>query len=417
MRLADYIREFNLAAKRILKKDISKNFDTLCIYRQDIVRTFNDLAAYCFNILHLNNEKQRNSLKTTYITAKEKLIKCLDKLQCEFHIVAKPFETIDLNTVSLPNQPNTDDSLPLDESNLVQDTADDFYFDLNDFFQQFEMSISVMEFVKLCGETIPNAFTGDPLHLQAFLASIDLLNSIASSATNATDLAPKLVSFLRTRMHAKVVENLTPEDNTIDAIKARLQGTIKPENEKIIRGKMAALKSDRNTMAEFAKQADALAESLKRSLVLDGIPSEKANRMTIDETIAMCKNSTRSDYVKSVIASSAYTTAKEVVAKFVIESSNDKSDKQVLFLQRNNNNRRYAQPRRGRGGYQNNQNHQFNRKFNKSGRGRSFYNTNNNRGRPYQRNGRHVRYMEASENSEAPQQRRGGEMTNTPNEI
>lgn len=94
---------------------------------------------------------------------------------------------------------------------------------------------------------------------------------------------------------------------------------------------MQALKADRVPLQDFSKKAEELAESFRRALVMEGIPSEKAREMTVAKTVQMCRASARSDLTKSVLASSTFREAKDVVAKFVIEINEETKEKQVLM--------------------------------------------------------------------------------------
>lgn len=356
--------------------------------------------------------------------------------------VASSSTSSTVSTLTLPlNQPTR---TPIDQSETQADVNSMSEEENNSNQDNPEMAnnITNIDYLRLCGDTIPHNFNGDPLQLQSFIAAIDLLNGVAIGATNAAALSPLLASFLKTRLHAKALEHLTNEDTTVANIRARLSGSIKPENEKIIRGKMAALRADRNTLADFAKQADTLADCLKRALVLDGIPPAKATSMVIDETISMCKSSARSDYVRSVLASTSYTTPKEVVAKFVIEVGNDKDTKQVLAFnamkqqqgqqnkyrgQRNNFNQNWSRKPRNRqfrypNSYGNNNNrqndnHRNGNNFNRQFQNRNYQQNSQNRRQGYNNtnNNRNVRYIEASENSGAPQRALGANASSTQN--
>lgn len=119
--------------------------------------------------------------------------------------------------------------------------------------------------------------------------------------------------------------------------------------------------------------------------------------MTIDKTIDLCRSNTSSAIVKSVLASTKFENAKDVVAKFIIESRTETVEKQVLSFNSNrgnnqnrgnsyNNNRgrgqNFQNNFRGNGynnnGY-NNRNYNNNRNFNNRGnfRGRNNYRNNN----------------------------------------
>lgn len=364
MHIDAYVKNFETVKKRILKQNLSKNPVTLNKYRTDIVEVYNNLANYCKIARATCDDTQKKILKTTYADIRAKLFRCLNKLGCIFRIEDVYYAILDINEVGLPRIP---------ESETIEEPEIDL--DISYIFKMAD--ITVIDFLKLCGETIPTHFNGDPLLLMPFLNSIDLLNSVASSAGNANVLTATLINFIKARLTSKSLDNLTTTDVTIDDIKNRLTNTTKPDNEKIVRGKMAALRMDRNSMADFSKQAENLADALKRSLTIDGIPSEKANQMVIDETIVMCKNSARSDYVKAVLASATYKNAKEVVAKFVVEVGNEKADKQVLAFRSNN----YAKKQNGQYRGQNGQ------RYNK-GYKNQFYKNGKPQNNRYQYNGR-----------------------------
>lgn len=254
---------------------------------------------------------------------------------------------------------------------------------------------------------MPKTYNGDPLGLQAFLKSIKLLQTVAGQ--NHIDL---LKDFIMTRLDSKAAENVPPEPDTIQEIVDALKKSIKPDSSKVVAGKMMALKSDNSSNQEFAKQAEKLAEDLKRSLIIEGISLSKANEMTTDKTIELCRANAKSDLVKSILASTTFESSKEVVAKYIIESATQQSEAQIFsfksirrfFKKRGENKRGRSYYNRYNNGnrsssdnrYPNNNNYRRGR-----GRGRG-YNNNNYRGNSrYQNNySQNIRY---AENEEAPQ--------------
>lgn len=137
---------------------------------------------------------------------------------------------------------------------------------------------------------------------------------------------------------------IVPADvQSIKAIKTALKSKIKPESSKIVRGRMMAHRADRGNLQDYSKKAEDLADALRRALVMDGIPSEKAEEMTIDKTVELCRSNTNNNIIKSVLASTKFSNPKEVIAKFVVESNTAKQEAQVLamrkFQHRHNNNR------------------------------------------------------------------------------
>lgn len=79
-----------------------------------------------------------------------------------------------------------------------------------------------------------------------------------------------------------------------------LKKKIKPENSKVIAGRFMAIRADRSNLSDYTKRTETLAEQLNRSLILEDIPSEKANEMTIDRTIELCRSNTSSPMMINV---------------------------------------------------------------------------------------------------------------------
>lgn len=152
--------------------------------------------------------------------------------------------------------------------------------------------------------------------------------------------------------------------------------------------------------------------------------SAKAEEMTIDKTIELCRSNTQNTTVKSVLASGTFSNPKEVIAKYVIETNKTKQEAQIFALQkferrsgqnrgghsqnrggRNNNfNRRnsnnHEQQNGWRGNGQNNQNNGYRRGNFRRGN----QNNNGQSNRTFQENTRNVRRVE---NVQAPQRTMG----------
>lgn len=191
--------------------------------------------------------------------------------------------------------------------------------------QEEKMTQSTIDILRLFAQTINKNYSGDPLGLPAFINSIELLESVVTS-----DNINTLKMFILSKLESKALEAIPTNPETIQIIKNALKEKIKPDSSKIIEGRMLALKHDNMTHQEFAKTAEDLADSLKRTLIVEGISQEKANELTIEKTVQMCRTTTRSNLVKSIIASSTFPDAKTVIAKFIIETTNESKESQIL---------------------------------------------------------------------------------------
>lgn len=175
-----------------------------------------------------------------------------------------------------------------------------------------------------------------------------------------------LKSFILTKLQGKALEIIPETANTIEAIVNALKAKIKPENSKVVEGRMMALRADKSNLQDYAKRAENLADCLKRSLILEGISETKAQEMVIDKTIELCRANSNSPVVISILQSAKFDSAKEVVAKYIIQSNKSKHEQQILSFQKrqNNNNNQYGNRNNN---YNRNNRQNFNRRSNSNG--------------------------------------------------
>lgn len=275
------------------------------------------------------------------------------------------------------------------------------------------------EFLSLCAKVLNKTYSGDPLGLKSFQNSVNLLKSMVGNH------GPLLLSFVQTRLDGKALEAVDENPVSIDALLHSLAANIKPEPSKVIASRLLSLKFDRSKSQEFSKQSEELGEAFQRALVIEGVSRQKAQEMTIDKTIEVCRSSTRSDLVKAVLSATTYSDPKEVVAKLVLESSVEVNEKQILTYntqrfnnRRNNNSQNRRFQGRGRNANNGRNNYNNNNSFGNNSNQWSNNQNNNYRGRGNQsrrynsNNNRSVRAIEASENPTAPQQYQLGAIQN-----
>lgn len=137
---------------------------------------------------------------------------------------------------------------------------------------------------------------------------------------------------------------------------------------------MMALRVDKGNIQDYSKKAEELADAFRRALVMEQIPFAKAEEMTIDKTVELCRTNAQNNLVKSVLASTKFSNPKEVIAKFIVESNTTKQEAQVFAL-RKSQNRGNGSNRNGN--YRNNGNNNRNGRYNNNG----YNNNGNNRNR------------------------------------
>lgn len=195
-------------------------------------------------------------------------------------------------------------------------------------------------------------------------------------------------------------------------------------------GRILSLRLNPNNQSDFAEKAETLAESFRRSLVIEGISNEKAIEMSIERTIDLCRANARTDLVKSILEASTFATPKEVVAKLLVQTEKAKHEHQILSFTKTNakgssNQKKTSQNHQNSGNSNPNQNRNGNHR---NGQNRAS-NQNQSNNRPqngnnrapnnrnngsYQNNGngnRYVRVFTQSGNGQGPQALTMGEPT------
>lgn len=350
--------EFERIYKCLNKKKLPKD-DTVKNHIDNIIKEYNNIKTIL--LLHFDKLEKQQQLSLVAITTplRDKLIKIFKHLSLHIKIPVALENLVDKNI-------ETDSDSEEEEENMPQAKTD---------------------ILRIAAQTINKTFSGDPLGLKAFLNSVTLLESITEA-----DNIDFLKQFIISKLDSKALEAIPENPATILEIKEALKSKIKPDNSKIIEARMLALRSDNLSSQEFSKTAEELADALTRTLIVEGVPQQKANEMSIEKTIEMCRATARNNIVKSILAASQFADPKSVIAKFIVETNIDNKDKQVLFYKKSYGNNGFRNNFRGNSSnfsnfsqrnpqnYNNGNKNNFNR--NNPSQNHNFNNSqaNNNRG-------------------------------------
>lgn len=405
---------------RTLPTDLTERQNKVSKYTLDLIEAYNNFVKFIGEEYSTLHPDSKNTVRDKIQNYKQGVLASLTILDL-FVNLPSDFEPIDINKITKLGLPEPLDTSQIfvsastfensnseefgaatggvqekrdnnaSETNLdeiVKQTLENNFVVINQ--TQVTMAITKIEFFNLCSRTISNNFSGDPLALTAFINSIKLLESMVENVEHTA----MLKSFIMTKLTGSAQDAVPNDPATVDVIINALKGAIKPENSKIVMGKMIALKADRTNFTDYAKKVETLSESLKRSLILEGYPSDKANEVTIEKTKELCRGNTTSPVVKACLDAAVFNDAKEVVSKFIIESRLESAtEAQVFSFNSNRGNRNYSNNfnnNRGRGrnfnrnnfqnNFQNNFRNQY-RQNNQNGYNRGYQNGNNFRGR------------------------------------
>lgn len=396
--------EFRRVCKRVLKTNLTANASKHEEYLTDLVLAYNAIIAYVSDFYENFADNRQEAYKKEWIYFRDKILLVFGKL-------------------NISHEPPTDFFILLEIDNILHNYRENNPEVTN----ETTMALTSVDFIRIAAQTINHNYDGNPLGLNSFINSVKLLQELSNDNVRGI-----FVRFVKSKLEGKALETIPENANDVDEIIAALKNQIRPDNSKVIAGRLLALKPDRAKLVEFSEQAEKLADALQRSLIIEGISQAKAGEMSIEKTVEVCRSAARSDLVKSVLASTKFESPKEVIAKYIVESSTEEREKQILAYRayqkqnkrgnryngNNNNqtaNRGRNNNRNGNGGRNNRygnggRNNYNNNSQNRNGNGRNGYNENNRgRNQSYNNNGgnrsnndnnRNVRY---TENCEAPQ--------------
>lgn len=425
MTLDDEKSKFLTVAKRMLKTDVSTNKDTLLGYKVDIIQAYIEFVTFCNQI---NETRLDNKQKLTLSEARNyiygKFEECLIQLKCSYDLSANLLDLPDPDKIKIIG-------IEIDENDLNKTIFEDSDDSHSPHRRKSPETPDIMSensnFIRLCASTINSNYKGDPLELQAFLNSVALLQDLATAGQ--TDL---LFKFIKSKLAGKALEAIRTTDTTIEQILNSLRAKVKNEPSQVIKGRFTALRQEKYAPEEFSKKLEALAEAFQRSLISEGFPEIKANEMTIETTVSLCREMAPSDITKSVLSATAFKTPQEVVAKFITENDKTLNEKKVFAYKssfsknkntshnqnssnrnqnfgqnqnfnRNKNFNRNRNPNNNFNNSSNNSNNSNNGNRRHNGNGNQNWNQNNRNGQWYGRNNRNIR-MTNAENTQVPQE-------------
>lgn len=428
-------KEFLNATRRILERELSKNPTTLQSQESDLFTSYNHIIKTAHGAFNKLNDRRKAEVQLQLFNLRDKLRLCIDKLGLvvDFsdnvfviitskHIIERrkyndKYELIEttsnldqLASGSSNTEQKTADQVAIEtaqnlsvlETSLVNESVEiitEDESDLNNTFgnltqednlqQTANMPMTAIELVNLVSKQIRTKFSGDPLELQSFIRSVNLIVQLIDGEAQAIkDLLPVI---LLTHLDKKALECVPTENATTQIIIDKLKENIKPDNSDVITGKMLALKL-KNNLNEYSEQVELLSEALQRTLVIEGSSQAQAKKTATKTTVELCRNNARSDLMRSVMASSTFESPKDVLAKFIIENSQEQQEKQILAFRAHSSKQYHRGRGRGRNRYQNNYRNERSNNNNSNSRPKYFYNNNRSNYRGGQNRGRGQNY-------------------------
>lgn len=407
--LQDEYEKYVNVSKRILKKELSTNSETLRGYRQQIIEAYNGFVTWVRSVYFKVDVNAQKRLQSKTEAAQEKLVLCFKNLKISYVLPDNIYDDIDEDlveniAVSTIVPPRTYSGYNKEEETEEQEREERERLEKEERERKRNMAdaaaaqlVAQKTILDILNAQIRKPYEGDPLKLAAFVTSVKIAQDFATSDA----LKLKLVEYVKGRLDGRARELITDDIDNIEDLLTTLKGNISPEKSNIISGRLIALRYSYAKQEEFAEKAEELANALRRTLVFEGIPAKIAEEKSVEETVKLCRKFTNSDVGKAVLDASTFKTPKDVIAKLITSNEQGARDKQILHYKQNAQRQNPGRGKfgRGRGGNNfrnnnqnfnnyNNYNGGFNGRYNNNYRGRGGFKGrgNNNYGRGYNQN-------------------------------
>lgn len=418
--------KFNAAWKRVEpyahRRALTKDKNKINTYKTDLCSTFNEINQY-YSKLFLNESPETQEILREFYTSNfKKIYKGFQILHMKYEFKNTYFEVIDPNLITAiePEEQIEDDTSSTEGASGGEETDDqavnpdkeynsneqtenstenlqpqstasgsnetdenlrnfsnennlsqsNLSINLHDFEENPTMPQSKTDFMRLAGPILNYKYDGDALKLETFLTDVELVEEMAEPEQKAL-----CFKFIKSKLEGRALEAMPEKYETIADIVKALKEKIKPDSSKVVAGKISSLRLIKGNYSAFAKQAEELAECLRRSLINEGMTKVKAEEIAIEETQKLCRKTTNNDIVKSAMALPIYKSPAEVIAKFITES--DTARLEYKQKQNNHQNKQNQGKKFDKSGKKGNApNNQQNNQNNKNGGKKTFYNSN-----------------------------------------
>lgn len=390
--------------RRPLTKDLNLREE----YKNQLVEKFNDLIVYLHSVFDdpITLPAVEKVIKAKAEENLRKLKESFEVLNLKYEFESDIFSLIDLDKIiedsiddTADSHSDSDKSSSVENNKETTNTSQNTISSVTPIVKETKMPQSKHDFISMANDTINYKYSGDTAGLNAFIDGIELLDELCEA-----DNKSLLLKFIMTRLDGKAREVIKDPKTAADVV-TQLKSAIKNESSKVIEGRMLALRADKTNLTKFAERAEKLAEQYRRSLCDEGFSKDKAKELSIEKTVELCRKSSRSATLTSIIASTKFTEPKEVIAKMIVEISNLKQEGQSQqYGQKNGNknkNKHFSNNGSSRSNgqnYNNNQNHGASSSGYQNNNGKKYNNSgsNNRNGQNNNSNGQNRTYTNSN---------------------
>ena len=357
--------------------------ETLEKHTKILIETFNAIRATLHQQYNRYTTQHKEQAHELFLTLRDKLVKVFHKHNINIKVPLSLTCEVDKNVVETDESDKEDfpTEKGVEVKNIIMPRTED-------------------DVIDRATKIVP-VFDGNVNDLTSFLDALTLVDRIKEAHEGIA------IEVIKTKLkgHAR---DLISNENTIQAIKSKLENSVKGESSELLCSKLMNIKQQSKSATAYAEEIQVIAKKLGGAYIREGYPQDIADKLIRQNAAKAISRNASSDEVKLIIKTGNFMSLNEVMSKFVEASTEaSTSNASVFYFKRRGT---------GNGGF-NNRGGFHNRSsggFNNRGRGQGWRRNNNNNGRRgngnyrnqsnRQQNGGRVRLtQEVSENETSPQ--------------
>lgn len=185
-RYSDLKNKFVAAKKRIIKEKLTTNTDKLAEYERDIIAHDNIIKFVSSFIVNLN-EQDTEYFRKELVYIRDRTIACFAKLNLNVEISKDLLQEINTESTAETNRAKWEQKVEKisvnkeqqAKKNLKDNSEESDYSEDTDYHDQDDMApMTIVDFLSFAARTVNHNYTGDPLALNAFINSIELVKEV-----------------------------------------------------------------------------------------------------------------------------------------------------------------------------------------------------------------------------------------------
>lgn len=340
MSLQEKKDKFILVAKRILKKDLSTNKETLAAYKRELISVYNE------NIHYIQKNFDRVKARETYLEyipyIRGKFSKCLTNLQLTYTFKEDIFEIVDENQIEAVQKQTEFTYQSEDEDFRLNDLFIGSESDPNTNSTIDKMAEEKQKFIATYSKLIPE-FDGEIEKLPGFIDACELMEEAVGTHMETA------VKIIKTKLGITTRSRITNE-KTIEEVIKTLEKTPRGESSKVINSRLMSLKQGNRTANDFIQEIEKVTNQLRVSYLIEGMPSDLAESQSVEGAVRSLITNVSNARVKTVLQAADLKTINDVSTKFLSVSTGQAGNNaQIFYNKRFNRFNKRGSYSRGRG--------------------------------------------------------------------